>query len=117
MTSSIVCLGEGHADCDSLPTLLTRVAELLGHAPPILLEPIRFKRQRIEKQGELLRLLLLARKKLSGPGGILAVLDADEECPAELGPRILASGRSACADVPFAVVVAKRMFESWVIAG
>jgi len=117
VSASIVCLGEGHADCDSLPTLLTRVAALLGHVPPILPEPIRFKRQRIERQGELARLLGLARKKLRAPGGILLVLDADDDCPAELGPRLLAAARSACSDVPLAVVAAKRMFETWVIAG
>jgi len=112
-----VCLGEGHADCDSLPTLLTRVAAFVGREPPILLEPIRFRRNRLLKQGELSRLLELARKKLRPPGVILIVLDTDEDCPAILGPTILGSASEACSDVPLAVVLAKRMFESWILAG
>lgn len=117
MRRTIVCLGEGHADCDSLPTLLTRVARLLKQEPPILSEPIRFRRNRLLKQGELARLLDLARRKLRLPGGILIVLDADEDCPATLGPQILGIASEACSDVPIAVVMAKRMFESWVLAG
>jgi hypothetical protein len=113
---TIVCLGEGDSDCDSLPTLLTRVAEFLGEEPPILQEPIRFRRNRVLKD-ELSRLLGLARKKLRTPGGVLIVLDADEDCPAELGPSILLRASELSSDMPVAAVVAKRMFESWVIAG
>ncbi len=117
MSRCIVALGEGHADCDSLPTLLSRIARSLNLETPVLPEPIRFPRNRILKTEELPRLLGLARKKLRRPGGILVLLDADDDCPALLGPRVLASASELCADVPVSVVLAKRMFESWLVAG
>lgn len=111
MKRTIVCLGEGHADCHSLPTLLIRVAQFLGEEPPILQEPIRFKRNRLLKEDELPRLIAMTRKKLRTPGGVLIVLDADEDCPAELGPAIMQRASGLFSDMPVAAVVAKRMFE------
>jgi len=49
-------------------------------------------------------------------GGILVVLDSDEDCPARLGPELLERVRAARRDLPSAVVLAKREFESWFLA-
>ncbi len=114
---TIVALGEGQSDCESIPTLLTRLAQHGGFDRPVIKRPIRFRRNRIEKEGELHRLLDLACRKLQRPGGILILLDADEDCPAEIGPRIERAAASECAGIPVAVVLAKRMFESWLLAG
>lgn len=52
-----------------------------------------------------------------GPsGGILVVLDADDDCPAELGPALLNRARSARPDLRVSVVLAKREFEAWFLA-
>jgi hypothetical protein len=94
-----------------------RLAEHLGREVPIVLEPIRFKRNRVLSGRELPRLLGLARAKLRPPGAILIVLDADDDCPARLGTELLEAARRECPDLPLAVVVAKRMFETWILAG
>jgi hypothetical protein len=118
VTRKLVCLGEGVSDCDSLPTLVLRVAAHFEMVAPIVLEPIRFKRDRLRKHGELNRLLGLARAKLRGQGAILILLDAEEDgCPAKIGPDILRDAREICSDLPLAVVVAKPMFETWIVAG
>lgn len=47
---------------------------------------------------------------------MLILLDSDEDCPAQLGPDLLRRVVSSRQDVPSAVVIAKREFESWLLA-
>ncbi|MEA1950239.1 MAG: DUF4276 family protein, partial [Planctomycetota bacterium] len=47
---------------------------------------------------------------------ILILLDADDDCPARLGPDMLRRAVAARSDVPIGVVLAKREFESWFLA-
>jgi len=48
---------------------------------------------------------------------VLVLLDADDDCPMELAPRLLGSARKARSDADIACVIAKRMFENWIVAG
>ena len=43
-------------------------------------------------------------------------MDADDDCPATLAPALLARARTARADLPVAVVLPRREFESWFLA-
>lgn len=52
-----------------------------------------------------------------GPSGsILVLLDADDDCPAELAPALLNRAQSARPDRRVSVVLAKREFEAWFLA-
>lgn len=54
---------------------------------------------------------------LRGPDIVLIVVDADDDCPAELGPALLARARKGTPpDFPIGVVVANREYESWFLA-
>ena len=78
--------------------------------------PIRVKRHRIIKAGELERTIEFAAR-LAGTGGrILVLLDADDDCPAELGPSLLERARHARSDRSIRVVLAKAEFEAWFLA-
>jgi hypothetical protein len=44
------------------------------------------------------------------------LLDADDDCPAELGPRLLERARDARPDNQVSVVLPKIEFEAWFIA-
>jgi hypothetical protein len=44
------------------------------------------------------------------------LLDADDDCPAELGSSLLARARSARPDKPVAEVLPKQEFEAWFLA-
>ncbi len=48
---------------------------------------------------------------------LLIDIDAEGDCPAELGPRLVAAANAARADLTIACVLAKRMFENWIVAG
>jgi hypothetical protein len=54
--------------------------------------------------------------EITDPGGILVLVDADDDCPAELGPRLLARAQKARQDIRIAVVLANREFEAWFLA-
>jgi hypothetical protein len=77
---------------------------------------IRTPRSKLVKTGELERVVELAARKLARPAAILLLLDADTDCPAELGPSLLHRARTQRADLPIAAVLAKHEFENWFIA-
>jgi len=78
---------------------------------------IRKHRGAIIRPGELERDVELAARYLGGPGAILILLDADDDCPAHLGPELLQRARSSHAHLELSVVLAMREFESWFLAG
>lgn len=48
---------------------------------------------------------------------VLVLLDAEDECAARLGPRLLATAQNAWAGADVTCVIAKRMLENWIVAG
>lgn len=116
MTLRVVCVVEGHAETETVPILLRRIAEHGALYDLVVPPPLRVPKSRLLKKTEFERAVDLAGRK-AGPGGtILVLLDADEDCPAELGPRLLEWARGARGDVVCAVVLAKREVEAWFLA-
>ena len=44
------------------------------------------------------------------------LIDADDDCPREFGPSLLARAKQARPDIPIGVVLAKREYEAWFLA-
>jgi Domain of unknown function (DUF4276) len=44
------------------------------------------------------------------------LIDADDDCPAQLGPELLSRARTSRGDKRIAVILAKREFEAWYLA-
>jgi hypothetical protein len=51
-----------------------------------------------------------------GNGGILVLIDADDDCPATCGPQLLQRAQGARSDKRIAVVLANREYEAWFLA-
>jgi Domain of unknown function (DUF4276) len=47
---------------------------------------------------------------------VLILIDSEGECPAQLGPRLLARARDLRSDLAIHVVLAHTMFEAWFLA-
>lgn len=113
----IVAIVEGHGEVEAVPILLRRIAAL--EFPDLELEvpkPVRTKRQRLLKEGELERTIELAAR-LGGPEGrILVLLDADDDCPRDLGPCILERATLVRSDRRIGVVLATTEYEAWFLA-
>lgn len=114
----IAAIVEGDGEVDALPILLRRLAD--WRTPdryPQPLRPIRVRRDRfLNREQEFSRHLQLAAKKCGGDGWILILFDADDDCPAELGPMTLERARICVPHRPVSVVLANREYEAWFIA-
>jgi len=108
---------EGHGDVEAVPIVVRRIAEQI--VPPVIVQvtaPLRTPKGRLIKPEELERAVELAARRVAGVGGVLVVLDSDDDCPAQQGPALLARAASVRQGLPVAVVLAKSEFESWFIA-
>jgi hypothetical protein len=113
----ISCIVEGHGEVQAVPILLRRLRDLL--APEVQLEvgvPIRVPRSNLAKQEDLKRYVTLAASQAGEDGGVLVLLDADDDLPCELGPRLLKYAKEARSDRRIRVVAAMREFEAWFLA-
>jgi Domain of unknown function (DUF4276) len=115
--SQISCIVEGHGEVAALPILLRRFAAWEGRDLDIdVPQPIRVKRDRfLRSEDDFRKYLFLADSKCSADGLVLLLLDADDDCPAELGPDLLARARGVLPKRMISVVLANREFEAWYI--
>lgn len=114
----VASIVEGHGEVEALPVLFRRLVSAWSIAGPVEFPtPIRVKRDRFLNQPrEFDRCVELAALKASHDGRVMILLDADDDCPATLGPRLLERARAVHRDIPFSVVLANREFEAWFIA-
>jgi hypothetical protein len=117
MPARIGCVVEGHGEVESVPALIRRIAQQVDPGLEVLIpHPVRVPKSKLLRPEELERAVELAALNAGSNGGLLVVLDSDDDCPAILGPQLLERVRTARADLPSAVVLAKREFESWFLA-
>jgi len=116
VSGSIVSIVEGHGEVDALPRLLGRLASWLGRPDLRIPRPLRCPKSKLMKDGELERLIQLAVSKAQPGGAVLVLLDADEDCPKEVAPRLLRRARNIAWNSPLSVVLAKCEYEAWFLA-
>lgn len=114
----VAAIVEGEGEVAALPVLLRRIAA--WRTPNVAAQistPLRVRRERfLNREDEFNRFLLLAAAKAETEGWILVLLDADDDCPATLGPAILARAHACVGHQRVSVVLAKREYEAWFIA-
>jgi hypothetical protein len=121
MLPRIISVVEGQGEIEAVPLLIRRIAYEYC-VPPIPVETptaIRISRSKVIKPGELERAVTLGTYQLAGAGAVLVVLDADDDCPAVVGPQLLARAQAIAAprgNVPVSIVIAKAEFEAWFLA-
>jgi hypothetical protein len=108
---------EGHGETTSVPIVIRRIIGERHPGLPIQVPPpLRLSRGKMTIPSELARAVDLMARKAGDGAPVLIFIDADDDCPAELGPRLLAVARSSRADRDIVVVVAQREFEAWYLA-
>ncbi|MFI5906289.1 DUF4276 family protein [Dactylosporangium sp. NPDC051541] len=113
----IATVVEGQGEVAAVPVLLRRmIAEIAPELWVDLPRPYRVGRDSLIAPYGLER-TIGALAEQGGPGtGLLVLLDADDACPATLGPQLLARVRETRPDRPGSVVLANREFEAWFLA-
>lgn len=115
----IVPIVEGHGETQAVPLLLRRFcAEKNPNAFFEINKPLRVKAGSFLNDESYFRrhVLLAAAKAAQENGLVLILLDCEDDCPAEVGPRLLDKARSVRSDMEYLVVLAYREYESWFIA-
>jgi hypothetical protein len=117
MPVRIGCVVEGHGEVESVPVLVRKIAQQFDPSLELVIpHPVRVAKSKLLQPNELERATQLAAMNAGFGGGVLVIIDSDEDCPAELGPRLLQRVRSTRSEMPSAVVLARREFESWFLA-
>jgi len=115
----IVPIVEGHGEVEALPLLIGRVfREFLPGVYPTVNSPIRVKAGSFLRDRDYFNkyVALAAAKAAQGDGMVLILLDCEDDCPATLGPRLLADAQAVRADVKCTVALAHREYETWFLA-
>jgi hypothetical protein len=130
MTVYVAPVVEGQTEQGCVERLLQRTwSQVLGRPERLqVLEPFRRPRgQLVQANGEALtkavqeaylKLRAKIKRETDARSMVLILIDAEDDCPATLAPRLLAVVRAALpADAVTACVIAKRMLENWMVAG
>ena len=112
MLRAILPIVEGVSELASVPVLLRRALAELGAEDIQIARPFKVHRPSVVPKRELERAIQLGVKQHPNVAGILVLLDADDDCPAELGPKLLQRCK-AQTHLPVSVVLAKKEFEGW----
>lgn len=109
---------EGHGEVEALPALIRRIADAVGFAGNLQMNPpIRVKSGSFINDQDYFRkyVALAAGKAATRNGGVLILLDCDDDCPATLGPTLLKRAQSVRSHLDIFVVLAYREFETWFV--
>lgn len=115
MTAEVVITSivEGYGEVYALRPLVQRIAgELFGDWSVDVTTPHRISRGRMLKD-EVVRAARLQMGRVATKGGVIVVLDSDDDCPVELASSIM----DLIGDDKVHVAVAVREFEAWFLAG
>ena len=119
----IAAVVEGHGEVESVRTLLARTwREIVQGSFLEVLKPIRQPKSKLKQEHGLARAVRLAAIKLDEapgekmPGLILVLVDADSDCPGELGPGLTEWAHAAGTRQDISCVVIKIEFETWFAA-
>jgi len=117
-TFEVVAVVEGHGEVSAVPELLRRLAAAIDPNRAVHVhQPVRGPRSKLVRPEDASRYLELAVRKLDGArGAVLVLFDADDDCAATLGPKMLTAYCNVRREVSLSVVLAVAEFESWFLA-
>ena len=109
---------EGHGEEEAIRVLINTVlASIDSDVYPTIVRPYRVPwGTLVNVEGELERYAAMAISDGGPAAKVVVVLDADDRCPAELGPELLQRIVTRFPNNPASVNVANREYESWFIA-
>jgi len=120
MPGDIVHFGfviEGHGEVEAVPALIRRICnELCDLYAVKTARPVRVTKSRLVRSGELERAIRLARGTNREQGPVIVILDADDDCPAILGPSLKSRALAITSPGTVSIVIPKYEFETWFLA-
>jgi hypothetical protein len=88
-TVTIACVVEGYGEVQALPVLLRRIVPEIDPGVDLQVpSPWRANRSSLLRPDMLERVVATQGDRVAGAGGVFILIDADDDCPAELGPSL-----------------------------
>lgn len=112
----IAVIVEGSGEVEAVPVLLRRFIAQAGMYDIRVERPIKIKRNRIIKVGELEKSAELAKRSFPEADSLVFIIDADDDCPKELGPALLNRLKTSAPHLNCSVTLVKSEFEAWFLA-
>jgi hypothetical protein len=106
---------EGHGEVSAVPLLLRRLIEVSQAYHIQVARAIRRRRSELAKESGLRSSIKLARLHQDCQA-ILVILDADDDCPKELGPTLRTWAAEEARGVPCEIVLANHEYEAWFLS-
>jgi hypothetical protein len=106
---------EGYGEVAAVPILLRRFQAELEDYGFRIARPIRRSRSQLITE-EQVRISVQLAMLRSHCAGIIILFDGDDDCPAELGPKIQRWAQAEAREVLCQVVLAQKEYEAWFIA-
>src|SRR5437763_859272 len=105
---------EGQGEVAAIPLLIRRICnETFGVFALRTARPVRITKSRLVRPGEFERAIKLAQSTNQPHGPVLVVLDADEDCPATLGPSLKLRALACAQPQDISIIIPKYEFETW----
>lgn len=117
----IYLIVEGHGEVQALPVLIRKILhEDLGRYDSNIDRPYRMPRSKICRFSDDLsvavRLGGFKITEVDEGGGVLILVDSDDDCPMDLHAKFEAFCAQEAFDIPVAMIAANREYEAWFIA-
>lgn len=110
---TIASIVEGEGEVGALRKVLHRIALVEQEWELRTPKPHRVPRSSLVRTGGIENAVRQEAIHIRDRGGVLVVLDADDDLPCEYGPWLLERAQKARPDVEIAVVLPKPEFEAW----
>lgn len=107
---------EGGGEVAAFPVLLRRLIDAAEAWEVGIGKPVLKPRGQLVRRKTLGNAVRLAIKQPECRS-VLILIDGDDDCPAELGPRMKAWAANEAGGRPCEVVIAQREYEAWFLAG
>ena len=116
MTCDVAVVAEGKGETAAVPVLLRRIAGVVAPGLNLKITVLRKGRQQVVKNPNFEQIIDLAARRIGRSGLLLVLLDADTDCPAQLGPELVERAMRTRPDRTARVVLAKTEYEAWFVA-
>jgi hypothetical protein len=107
---------EGHGEVEAFPNLLHKIVHDRGYQGSLIVNaPIRVKSGSFLNDDDYRRkfLSLAMAKAAEHNGTVVVLLDCEDDCPAELGPRLQLHASAVRTDVSTLIALGYREYETW----
>jgi hypothetical protein len=107
---------EGHGEVEAAPTLLRRLAFDINPTLALSFAVRRIPKSQLIRPGEIERVIEALLRQIGRRKPVLVLFDADDDCPKELAPGLVARCNAAHRDASVSIVVANREYEAWFLS-